>query len=318
MRKITDLENPRYIDPMRDFGFKKIFKESGNKQLLIRPLNAFFGLDISDLEIRESEHLGESEEDRSVRFDLDCASSDGKKFIVEVQIGSQPHFLERALFYTTFPIQAAARKGKTRRGKSENWDYSFPPVFFLGLLAFSFRELEGHKNADPEQFIHSFSLRDNRTGEQMTDRLNFVFLEIERFDKPLEECTGFEEQFLYVMKNLPTFAESPKQWEGDPYFRSILEEAEFARMSREDQERYKKRLKMGDYKMMLDYAVKRGHAEGRVEGRVEGQAEEKQAIARRMLAKEIPAETVAELTELTESDVQELAAESETKPERAS
>ena len=37
-----------------------------------------------------------------------------------------------------------------------------------------------------------------------------------------------------------------------------------------------------------------------------------------MLAKGIPAETVAELTELTESDVQELVADSETKPERAS
>ena len=30
----------KYIDPMVDFGFKKIFKESGKKQLIIRPLHS--------------------------------------------------------------------------------------------------------------------------------------------------------------------------------------------------------------------------------------------------------------------------------------
>ena len=43
---------------MVDFGFKKIFKDSGKKQLIIRPLNAIFGLDIADIDIRESEQLG--------------------------------------------------------------------------------------------------------------------------------------------------------------------------------------------------------------------------------------------------------------------
>lgn len=27
----------KYIDPMVDYGFKKFFKESGHKQLIIRP-----------------------------------------------------------------------------------------------------------------------------------------------------------------------------------------------------------------------------------------------------------------------------------------
>ena len=44
----------KYIDPMVDYGFKVIFKESGKKQLLIRPINAVFGLDIVDIDITES------------------------------------------------------------------------------------------------------------------------------------------------------------------------------------------------------------------------------------------------------------------------
>ena len=57
----------KYIDPMVDYGFKVIFKESGKKQLLIRPLNAVFGLDIIDIDITESEQLGLTAEERKAR-----------------------------------------------------------------------------------------------------------------------------------------------------------------------------------------------------------------------------------------------------------
>lgn len=155
-------------------------------------------------------------------------------------------------------------------------------------------------------FIHSFSLRENRTGELMTDRLNFVFLEIDRFDKPQEACISFEERFLYMMKNLP-IADVPVLWEEDPYFQTMLEEAEFARMSRAEQERYKKRLKMGDYKNQIDYAVQRGHAAGLAEG----QAEEARAVARRMLAEGLSPEIVSKCTELSAKQVRALPNKSE-------
>ena len=219
-------QEPRYIDPMVDFGFKKIFKESGKKHLLIRPLNAIFGLDIADLEIGESEQLGDTPEDRRACFDLFCTASDGKKFIVEVQLARQEFFLQRALYYSTFPIARAARRG----GRDGAWDFDFPHVFFLGLLNFDFRRLHGQADADPRQFIHCFSLRDDQTGIRMTDRLRFAFLEIGRFDKPMDECVRFEEKFLFMMKNMPKFAETPGLWD-DPYFQSMLDEAEFARMT---------------------------------------------------------------------------------------
>ena len=44
----------KYIDPMVDFGFKKIFKESGNKQFIIRPLRQAEG----GVHPGDEEHLG--------------------------------------------------------------------------------------------------------------------------------------------------------------------------------------------------------------------------------------------------------------------
>ena len=306
-KNITDIFTPKYIDPMHDFGFKKIFKESGRKELLIRPLNVIFGLDIADIEIRDGERLGETPEDRSACFDLFCVSSDGKRFIVEVQLFSQPHFLDRAVYYTTFPIAESARKG-VEDGRS--WDFAFPPVFFLGLLNFDFRKPAGHGAPGREKFIHRYSLREDRTGELMTDRLHFAFLEIGRFDKGREECASFEDRFLYMMKNLPTFAESPAEWE-DPYFRTMLKEAEFAGMSREQKDQYRKEMRRDwDYKNTMDHAVARGREEGIAQGHAQGLAEgisqEQQAIARRMLADGLPIEAVVKYTTLTEDQIRAL------------
>lgn len=298
-KNLPDLFSPKYIDPMVDFGFKKIFKDSGNKQLLIRPLNAIFGLDIADIEIRDGERLGETPEDRNACFDLFCVASDGKKFIVEVQLLRQEHFLERAVYYTTFPIAEAARKGLDGSGP---WNYDFPPVFFLGLLNFDFRELHGQRTSDAGQFIHRFSLRNDRTGELMTDRLRFAFLEIRRFDKTKEECEDFEDRFLYMMKNIPIFAEVPDVWE-DPYFQMMLDEAEFAQMSRQQKEQYRKEMRRDwDYKNTMDYAIARGKEEGRAEGILQ----EQQTIARRMLEQGLAVEMITACTQLTEEQIRAL------------
>ncbi|MBQ6576795.1 MAG: hypothetical protein IJL91_03490 [Bacteroidales bacterium] len=58
------VRTPLYIDPMIDFAFKKIFKESGKKHLIIRPINVIFGLNIADVEIEESEQLGITSEEK--------------------------------------------------------------------------------------------------------------------------------------------------------------------------------------------------------------------------------------------------------------
>lgn len=308
MRNILTTTPPKYIDPMIDFAFKKIFKESGNKQLLIRPLNAIFGIDIADLDIKESEHLGGTPEERNASFDLFCTATDGKKFIVEVQLSQQRHFLERALFYTTFPIAEAARKGRS-------WDYDYPPVFFLGLMNFDFRELRGQEGTDRGRFVHRFCLRNDETGGVMTDRLQFVFMEIGRFDKAASECGSFEEKFLYMMKNIPTFAEAPELLWDDPYFASLLDEAEYAGMSGEQKAQYREAMRRDwDYKNTIDFAHDKGFEEGREQGRAEGEAkgraegrtEEQRAIAKRFLSAGLSAEAVAEGTGLTLEQVKAL------------
>ncbi len=279
----------KYIDPMVDFGFKKIFKESGKKQLIIRPLNAIFGLDIADIDIRESEQLGLTEQERKVTYDMHCDTKDGHSFIIEVQLADQTYFMERAIFYTARTI--------SQKGESGKWDYGFKPVFFLGLLNFEIRHLEPEK-AKPEQFIHKFSLREDETHEQMSRALRFAFMEVARFNKAKEECETFEERFLWMMKNLPTFVEKPDLWD-DPYFNDFMEQAEFANMSMEEQDKYIASMKQKwDYDNSIEFAEQKGVEKGRAEGLVQ--------VARRMLEDNEPIEKIVKYSGLSEEQIRAL------------
>ena len=279
---------------MVDYGFKYIFKESGKKQLIIRPLNEIFGLNIEDITIDDSEQLGHTKEDRKASFDLFCKTKDKRKFVIEVQIAQQKYFLERSLFYTTFPISKSAPKDKSKR---EKWDYNYPPVFFFGLLNFPLRHLDPTL-ADKKQFIHMFTIRDEQTNELMTDRIRFAFLEVKRFDKKKEDCHTFEDRFLFILKNLPKFAEKPELWD-DPYFEAMIQEAEYANMTDAQQQAYLSSLKARwDYQNTIDFAREEGVEHGK-----EVQAKE---IARRMLKKGMSIADIVEITGLTEEQIQAL------------
>ena len=306
---------PKYINPMVDFGFKKIFKESGKKQLLIRPLNEIFGLDIVDINIRESEQIGLVREAHRVSYDLLCTDTGGNRFIVEVQLADQKFFQERALFYTAVPIAKSMpkRPAKPKKKKDQvkkkrfRWNYNYPPVFFLALLNFDLPR-RSRAQRDPEQYIHLFSLRDEQTGELMTDRLRFAFLEVARFDKTMEQCQTFEERFLFIMKNLPTFVETPELWaDGDPYFQELLQEAEFANMTDRQLERYLARMMpQWDYENAMDYAKEKGKAEGKAEGEAKGEAKRSAETARLMLADHKPMDEIVKYSGLTEEQIRAL------------
>ena len=82
----------RYIDPLVDFAFKKIFGSEPNKDLLIAFLNDVFRgrKYIADLTYNQNEHHGGSTTEGVAIFDLYCTGSDGEKFIIEMQRGRHP------------------------------------------------------------------------------------------------------------------------------------------------------------------------------------------------------------------------------------
>jgi len=81
-------KKPRNINPFTDFGFKKLFGEEASKDVLLDFLNAVLEDDVGlivDLEFSKNEHLGPSELDRHVVFDIFCRTANGERIIIEMQ-----------------------------------------------------------------------------------------------------------------------------------------------------------------------------------------------------------------------------------------
>ncbi len=77
----------KYINPYTDFGFKKLFGEEANKDLLIDFLNQLLPEyhQVAKLTFRNNENLSEFAFERSAIFDIHCESQSGERFIVEMQ-----------------------------------------------------------------------------------------------------------------------------------------------------------------------------------------------------------------------------------------
>ena len=88
-------DKTRYLNPFTDFGFKKLFGEEPNKELLLDFLNELLRDEqgtIKEITYLKNEHLGSSELDRKAILDIYCTSERGEKFIVELQKTEQKYF----------------------------------------------------------------------------------------------------------------------------------------------------------------------------------------------------------------------------------
>jgi predicted transposase/invertase (TIGR01784 family) len=80
----------KYIDPLVDFAFKKIFGSEPNKDLLIAFLNEVFRgrKHITSLVYNKNEYPGDLKEEGAAIFDLLCTGANGEQFLIEIQRGA--------------------------------------------------------------------------------------------------------------------------------------------------------------------------------------------------------------------------------------
>ena len=248
----------KYVNPFTDFGFKKIFGEEPNKDLLIDFLNQILPPhhQIKELTYLNTEHLGISELDRKAMFDLYCESPSGEKFIVEMQKAKQNYFKDRSVYYATFPIQQQAKKG-------EVWNYELSAVYFVGILDYVFAE-----NINNDEVLHEVKLK-NKFGNIFYDKLTFIYLEMPKFTKTLDELETSFDKWLYVLKHLPKLQERPAKLQ-ERVFSKLFELAQIGKFNQEEMQRYEESLKVyWDIHAVVETAFDEGVAKGAEKGKIE-------------------------------------------------
>ncbi len=245
----------KYINLFTDFGFKKVFGEEANKDLLMDFLNQILPVEytIKDLHFSKNEHLGKAIEDRKAIFDIYCTSNEGEKFIVELQKARQDYFKDRSVYYSSFPIQEMAEKGE--------WDFQLSPVFTIGILNFNFKEHE----SDIKTIRHHIQLKDQDC-KVFFDKLHFIYLELPKFTKTLQECESHYEKWLWVFKNLPRLEEIPADLQ-EAVFIKLFNISEVANFGEADRLAYQQSLKyLRDLKNVVDTAHREGEQIGLEKG----------------------------------------------------
>ncbi|MCI5130110.1 MAG: Rpn family recombination-promoting nuclease/putative transposase [Candidatus Electrothrix sp. EH2] len=242
----------RYINLFTDYGFKKIFGEEPNKNLLLDFLNELLREEqgeIRDLTYLKTEQLGDTDIDRKAIFDLYCENERGEKFIVELQKSKQNFFKDRALYYSTFPIREQAERG--------DWNFKLKAVYTVAILDFVFDE---DKN-QPEKYRYDVKLSDIETNKVFYDKLTFIYLEMPKFSKDLDELTTRFEKWLYVIRNLNRLERIPDTLR-EQVFEQLFASAEIAHFTPDQVRSYEKSLKYyRDMKNSLDTAFDEGREE---------------------------------------------------------
>ena len=275
----------KYINPFTDYGFKKLFGEIPNKDLLLDFLNELLkeeqGL-ITDLTYLKSENLGDTDLDRKAIFDIYCENERGEKFIVELQKAKQNFFKDRTVFYATFPIREQAKRAE--------WNFELKAVYTIAILDFVFEEDKSEK----QKFRYDVKLTDIETKEVFYDKLTFIYLEMPKFNKTVDQLETRFDKWLYVLKNLNRLHKVPDKLH-EKIFEKLFETAEIAKFTPEQVQSYEDSLKYyRDIKNSLDTAKE------------EGKFEEKQLIAKNLLNENVDINLISAVTGLTVEQISKL------------
>jgi predicted transposase/invertase (TIGR01784 family) len=265
------LKGDRYINPLTDFGFKRLFGTEPNKKLLIDFLNVILPIQhrVKDLTYRNNENLGNTPLDRKAVFDLYCESEKGEKFIVEMQKAKHNYFKERSIYYASFPIQEQAQKG--------DWNYKLEPVYTIGILDFVFDEDRNNDN-----FFHIIELKDQDC-QVFYEKLKFIYLELPKFNKTIDQLNNHFDKWLFLLKHLPDLEEPPIPLQ-ENVFMQLFEVAQIAKFSQTEREAYENSLK---YYRDMNSVIETAREEGIQEGKAQGIQEGKQLLLQKQLARKL-------------------------------
>ena len=158
-----------------------------------------------------------------------------------------------------------------------------------------------------EKIRHHVQLCDTATHKVFYDKLEYIYVEISKFNKPLEELDTLYEKWLYALKNLYKLTQRPKEL-CDKVFDRLFEEAEIAKFTPQEMREYEtSKMAYRDIKNSVDTAKREGIAEGKEIGMKEGMEKGMEKgmnqkaleIAKNMLAMGLSAEQVAKATQLS-------------------
>ena len=285
--------------PKNDIVFQTLFtrgKESITKSLI----ESILKIKISKIDLdKNKDLLNDSTKDKNGRLDLRAVINDNIECNIEVQLSTHKKMLERFLYYWAKIYTANLERG-------EEYEKLRKTISIIIV------------NENIEQFreIKKASTKWRITEEKykniiLTDHFQLVIIELSKAIKEYKE--NKEDGMLQWMMFLdnPEDVEVKRIMESNEEIKEAKNELD--RISQDETLRrmlLKEKLARMDMKQIKKEAIEEGFEEGKKkgieEGIREGEKKEKIETAKRMIEKSTPIETIIEITQLTEKEINEI------------
>jgi predicted transposase/invertase (TIGR01784 family) len=219
----------RLISMLSDFGFKMTFGNQKDHTFIRKalPLLLKLPLKIRKIKYLPTEFLGITESSRKGFYDTFFVVNEELYFIVEMQLGNHANLLERLMYYLSFLYVSKIKKGKK----------AFINVKKVHCICITRDTLF----PTTKEYYHKSNFR-SETGLLISDKMEFIFVELEKFTKLAANLDNEFEELLFTMKNAHTIdldeaTYVPTFWK-KPWLKKALKELNLSKMSSENRLAY--------------------------------------------------------------------------------
>ena len=289
---MSNVPLPRYVDLKLDCGFKAVFVDKNNKELLRKMLNLLLPERDAIAEIEaylDREQLPDFQGGKGSALDVLCRTDDGRRFIVEMQKKGMDAFFERCVYYGS---------GLFRMNLERSGIYtSLQPVYVVGVLNYKLKHGD-ESQWDTDHVVSEYQMIEKRTGEFAPPTISCIFAELTRFTKTEAECRSDLDWLFYIFRQ-GSVVEKLAEEHRSGFTGELLRACEVAGFDKE-----KKLIFEQDMIQEMDKRAEDAYAK-RV-AREEGKAEKARSVAANMLADGQSVELVAKYTGLSEDEVKAL------------
>ncbi len=215
------MQQPVYVPLTSDYGFKATFGKETDTLFLCTTLQALLKSDvpITSITFEKSTFEALTIDSRSGIFDIACTDANGTHFIVEMQLGYAPHFVQRMKFYALHKFNTLVERGEFEYAK-------LPKIYAIAFV---------EKKLLPTSDYHTIANLRNEQGELIDRQMSFIIVELAKFAKPLEEITTNLDKLIYTMKTLHTTepTQYPAFW-NEEWLRRAIDELDTRKMTPEE------------------------------------------------------------------------------------
>ena len=293
-----------FVNLRSDVGFKAVFADRNNKDILIGVLNLILP---PEARIEDIKEYSDREQQRDVTYgkktvlDLVCVDKDDRTFVVEMQADPEDYFFERCVYYASGLYHLELSDGERYMG--------LHPVYVVSFLNYRLRH-DDESLWDTDHFISYWQFTEKRTGMVADQTISVIFVEMTLFTKTLEECVTEFDRLFYIFRNSGGFQKIP-EWieENGGISRRLAEACEVAAFDKVKKLKYEiDKMNEWDIQAQREYAVRKGLEEGLKkglqegleqgleQGREQGREQAKLSIARKLFEAGTPIDVIINCT----------------------